>query len=166
MDQSKQGVAPRTCLSKLPLKPRPVGPQPNGRMGPPVRPMGAPAQGRRNFSGPAASRDAGSRSMVPAPLSPSMDGRASPATGSPKIQQVARQRARTVSNPAVQPNSRVVSPAPTPSLPVVVDTRPGSKSTDEPAAVPIIPTSSEDVASDSPLVGSVPTRKPVPGQAL
>jgi hypothetical protein len=30
MDRSQQGVAPRTCLSKLPVKPRPQGPPPQG----------------------------------------------------------------------------------------------------------------------------------------
>ncbi|KAM3414060.1 hypothetical protein BST61_g10719 [Cercospora zeina] len=57
MDRSKQGVAPRTCLSKLPVKPRPQGPPPpggwrpstpNGQQrgpppnGPPRGPMGPP----------------------------------------------------------------------------------------------------------------------------
>jgi hypothetical protein len=34
MDRSQQGVAPRTCLSKQPLKPR-QGPPPGARAGPP-----------------------------------------------------------------------------------------------------------------------------------
>ncbi|KAF2228055.1 hypothetical protein BDZ85DRAFT_277920 [Elsinoe ampelina] len=65
MDRSKQGVAPRTCLSKLPLKPRPAGPPPG------MRPLnGRPeSPGMRNFSGPPAP---GHGNMYPAPLSPSM----------------------------------------------------------------------------------------------
>ena len=41
MDRSQQGVVPRTCLSKLPVKPRPQqGPPQNGR---PVSPMEQPS---------------------------------------------------------------------------------------------------------------------------
>ncbi|PNS16080.1 Ephexin-1 [Sphaceloma murrayae] len=65
MDRSKQGVAPRTCLSKLPLKPRPTGPPPG------MRPLNARPEspGMRNLSGPPAT---GQRGMYPAPLSPSL----------------------------------------------------------------------------------------------
>lgn len=185
MDQSKQGVAPRTCLSKLPLKPRPVGPPSNGRsMGPPVkgRPMGPPsAQGRRNFSGPPTSGSPAPRSMVPAPLSPVMNGRVSPATGSPQLRQGPRQRARTVSNPAAGPQlqPQAMSPIPASPKPMVVDTRPRSNSMDQaadekpiaPAALtPLMmftPAPGGNTEPASPSVGSsVPARKPVPGQAL
>ncbi|KAK5727964.1 hypothetical protein LTR17_012271 [Elasticomyces elasticus] len=44
MDRSQQGVVPRTCLSKLPVKPRPQGP-PQGSNGRPISPMGPPAPG-------------------------------------------------------------------------------------------------------------------------
>lgn len=66
MDRSRQGVAPRTCLSKMPLKPRPTGPPPNGRQTGPGSP--------RNFSGQSGGRmSQGPRDpMFPAPLSPSM----------------------------------------------------------------------------------------------
>ncbi|KAF2157065.1 hypothetical protein K461DRAFT_10090 [Myriangium duriaei CBS 260.36] len=64
MDRSKQGVAPRTCLSKMALKPRPNGPPPGMA---PLRPQ---SPGMRNFSGPPS---AGLRDpLYPAPLSPSM----------------------------------------------------------------------------------------------
>ncbi|GAB7352272.1 hypothetical protein MBLNU459_g2732t1 [Dothideomycetes sp. NU459] len=172
MDQSKQGVAPRTCLSKLPLKPRPVGPPPaNMRSGP-------PPQGHRNFSGPAASRNLGPNSIVPAPLSTNVNGRpASPATGSPKIQQGPRQRARTVSNAAAQTQlqARAMSPAPTPSEPVGDEARPRSNSVGQAVANasvgagPLntnVPTVGVAIAPESPTVASVPARKPVPGQAL
>nr|POE77857.1 hypothetical protein CFP56_09500 [Quercus suber] len=55
MDRSQQGVAPRTCLSKVPVKPRPQGP-PNGQRG--------PAPGMR---GPGPQQGPG---MVPRALSP------------------------------------------------------------------------------------------------
>lgn len=65
MDRTKQGVAPRTCLSKMPIKPRPLGPPPNRANGHPGQP------GMRNFSGPPGGP--GPRNpMYPAPLSPSM----------------------------------------------------------------------------------------------
>ena len=38
MDRSQQGVAPRTCLSKMPVKPR--GPPSNGSNGPAGTPHG------------------------------------------------------------------------------------------------------------------------------
>ncbi|KAK3669223.1 hypothetical protein LTR78_010897 [Recurvomyces mirabilis] len=38
MDRSQQGVVPRTCLSKLPVKPRPQGP-PQGSNGHPITPL-------------------------------------------------------------------------------------------------------------------------------
>ncbi|KAK1816001.1 hypothetical protein LTR12_009598 [Friedmanniomyces endolithicus] len=41
MDRSQQGVVPRTCLSKLPVKPRPQGPPPHGLNGPPMSQIGA-----------------------------------------------------------------------------------------------------------------------------
>jgi len=49
MDRSQQGVTPRTCLSKLPVKPR--GPPSNGSNERPVTPQG-------------------SSGMVPRPLTP------------------------------------------------------------------------------------------------
>ncbi|KXL44812.1 hypothetical protein M433DRAFT_771 [Acidomyces richmondensis BFW] len=52
MDRSQQGVAPRTCLSKLPVKPRPQGPPPMGPNGRPMTPTGPPG-------------------MMPRPLTPS-----------------------------------------------------------------------------------------------
>ncbi|KAK4539568.1 hypothetical protein LTR36_010845 [Oleoguttula mirabilis] len=42
MDRSQQGVTPRTCLSKLPVKPRPQGPPSNGTNSRPMTPTGPP----------------------------------------------------------------------------------------------------------------------------
>lgn len=61
MDRSKQGVVPRTCLSKHPVKPRPASP---GQRGPPP-PRGAPPPGIRNPA--SGSSSPGPRSMSPAP---------------------------------------------------------------------------------------------------
>lgn len=60
MDRSKQGVAPRTCLSKLPIKPRLANP-------PPLRPSGQQGPAARRMSPPA-----GSFSQAPYPATGSM----------------------------------------------------------------------------------------------
>jgi hypothetical protein len=55
MDRSQQGVAPRTCLSKLPVKPRPQGPPPQGgpRPGPgPQQQQQRPPMGPGGPGGP------------------------------------------------------------------------------------------------------------------
>lgn len=72
MDRSRQGVAPRSCLSKLPLKPRANGPslpqhqqsQYQNNAGPNYRngPQAMHTSQRNNFD----------LNMFPAPLSPSM----------------------------------------------------------------------------------------------
>ncbi|KAJ8610519.1 hypothetical protein MRB53_038511 [Persea americana] len=60
LDRSQQGVCPRTCLSKLPVKPRPAGP-PQGMRGPPPhgrRPHGPPGSGSPNMrNGPSPPRN-------------------------------------------------------------------------------------------------------------
>lgn len=64
MDRSQQGVAPRTCLSKLPVKPRPQGP--SGAATPVSRPGTAQsARGPPNAPG----------MMVPRPLTPTSSSR-------------------------------------------------------------------------------------------
>ena len=104
MDRSKQGVAPRTCLSTRPVKPRapqggPRGPPPPGMRMPPgqMRPMGpprgaprpmSPAGGRQSprpypngpFPGPPSGRQspAPQQSGAPRPMSPAMGAGHSP----------------------------------------------------------------------------------------
>ncbi|KXT13899.1 hypothetical protein AC579_2636 [Pseudocercospora musae] len=67
MDRSQQGVAPRTCLSKVPVKPRPQGSPPQGA-GP--NPRGPPPGARRpaGANGPPSA-------MVPRPLTPAQSSR-------------------------------------------------------------------------------------------
>jgi hypothetical protein len=98
MDRSQQGVAPRTCLSKLPVKPRPQGPPPqggprNGPGGPQQQqqqrpPMGGPGggPGMPNGAGPrrpSNPQNAGNNmqqpqvipgAMYPRPLTPTQGG--------------------------------------------------------------------------------------------
>lgn len=56
MDRTQQGVVPRTCLSKMPVKPRPQGPPPMRPDGRPMTPTGPPG-------------------MMPPPLTPTGAGR-------------------------------------------------------------------------------------------
>lgn len=156
MDRTRQGVAPRTCLSKLPLKPRPAGP-PNG--GRPMSPSNSRApvtkpQGTRNVSEPIRPmRD----SMVPAPLSPSVNGRMSPAG----MQQQGRQRSNTASSQ----QARAMSPGSQPPKPMA-----GSKRRSASVGSVTFSKSSNGSADSSPSKPlsplGVPVRKPVPGQAL
>lgn len=148
MDRSKQGVAPRSCVSKLPLKQRPVGPPPNG----PMSPMRGPAplsQGGRKVSGPPGPRGA----MAPKPLSPAVNARMFP-PGPP--------RQRTQSSGVGAPIApRSMSPGPNPSK-SMADTRSRSASVGAgDASKPV-----NAAGPSSPSVGAVPSRKPVPGQAL
>ena len=152
MDRTKQGVAPRTCLSKLPLKPRPTGPPSSGR---PISPMGPPTQGMRKVSAPV-QRSIPHNSLVPAPLSPAMNGRMSPA--GPPTQQ---QRQRTASGP--QSQLRSMSPGPSPSKPMA-DSRRRSASV---GSFDKMPNPSAGPSPLNPLaMSAIPSRKPVPGQAI
>ena len=105
MDRSQQGVCPRTCLSKLPVKRR--DPPTNGAQG--GRPMGSPpSQGApRPFTpqGPAP------KGMVPRPLTPNSQRERSQTMGrqSPAPQEDARQRSHSVtSNGAGVPSRKPV----------------------------------------------------------
>ncbi|PPJ59441.1 hypothetical protein CBER1_02434 [Cercospora berteroae] len=99
MDRSKQGVAPRTCLSKLPVKPRPQGPPPpggwrpgtpNGQQrgpppphGPPRGPMGPPGAMQPRPLTPSSARSASPTEQRPMTArSNGSNGPTSPPTGS------------------------------------------------------------------------------------
>lgn len=106
MDRSAQGVVPRTCLSKHPVKPRPQSPRPgpNGPNGP-MRGPGAPpfAQSPRPHSPSGGRNSPGPRNMSPAPYAQS-----------PRPLTPNGGRGRGNSNPApfANPNGRSASPAP------------------------------------------------------
>jgi hypothetical protein len=137
MDRSQQGVVPRTCLSKHPVKPR-AGPPRDGSAGPhirasPISPAGI-TQHRPMSPGP--------RSMSPNPRHGS----------SPQS------RARSNSN-APHVGSRSRSPASTPQT-----SRPRSNSAGQPAvrrAPPPGPSPMNPNANTP-----IPSRKPLPGQAI
>lgn len=72
MDRSQQGVTPRTCLSKMPVKPRQGPPPQQGANGRPMSPAMGPPQGRR----PPPQDE-----MIPRPLTPNSRERANSAAG-------------------------------------------------------------------------------------
>ena len=94
MDRSQQGVCPRTCLSKLPVKPRPQGPPPQN--GPNGRPMGSPPKGSRGPPPPGV----GANGMMPRPLTPTGRERSStgPRAPAPAPQEAQRSRSQSVSS--------------------------------------------------------------------
>ncbi|KAG9694301.1 hypothetical protein KCU95_g14817, partial [Aureobasidium melanogenum] len=154
MDRSQQGVAPRTCLSKAPLKPRPMGPPPAkngprgpGSMGPPPRPI-AGAKVRQNSSSSQGSAASQPRRPSMAPSKPS----------SPTLAEQQRSQQRSVSadaSPTKAPKQSQQSAASAAD----VHSRSASMGTASSAAK-----STTGSVPSTPL--GVPTRKPVPGQAL
>jgi hypothetical protein len=156
MDRSKQGVAPRTCLSKLPLKPRPNSP---GTAGPAGRPHGPLPM--RPPVGPA--------SMVPRPLTPT-SGRNSPidpfADRGRDVAPPSSGRARSQSNAAR--SQRPLSPTNAPGIPQnrrrsksVTDLQPKAYQGPMSPRIPFGHASSSSMGSNA---SSIPARKPVPGQ--
>lgn len=99
MDRSQQGVCPRTCLSKLPVKPRPNGPPPNGPNG---RPMGPPPPGMRGPPPPSGNK------MMPRPLTP--NGRERSNTSSDRTSVSSPQEDARVRSQSVSAADRPVSP--------------------------------------------------------
>ncbi|KAH0162359.1 hypothetical protein KCU67_g5975, partial [Aureobasidium melanogenum] len=155
MDRSQQGVAPRTCLSKAPLKPRPMGPPPSakngpragpGPMGPPLRPIGAKV--RQNSSSSQGSAASQARRPSMAPSKPS----------SPTLAEQERLRQRSVSA-AASPTKASKQSQQNAASAAEAHSRSASMGTASSAAK-----STNASVPSTPL--GVPTRKPVPGQAL
>ncbi|KAK5115209.1 hypothetical protein LTR85_009967 [Meristemomyces frigidus] len=69
MDRSQQGVTPRTCLSKLPVKPRPQGPPSNGANARPMTPTGPPGMMPRPLT-PNGRERSGSSAGIDRPSTP------------------------------------------------------------------------------------------------
>ncbi|KAG9681915.1 hypothetical protein KCU95_g6169, partial [Aureobasidium melanogenum] len=155
MDRSQQGVAPRTCLSKAPLKPRPMGPPPSakngpragpGPMGPPPRPIGAKVRQNSSSSQGSAASQARRPSMAPSkPSSPTL-------AEQEKLRQRSVSAAASPTKASKQSQQNAASAAEAHSRSASMGTASSAaKSTN--ASVPSTPL-------------GVPTRKPVPGQAL
>ncbi|KAF2650980.1 hypothetical protein K491DRAFT_607804 [Lophiostoma macrostomum CBS 122681] len=180
LDRSQQGVVPRTCLSKHPVKPR-TGPPRQGPPGPRMRgppvgsPMGpggiphprplTPSSGRQS---PAPGPHPGPRSMSPGPraMSPSMG---------PAMRSGPQGRGRSHSNAPYAGPPRSMSPGPYGGGPQNMPPppkmgRPRSNSASEvrarraspPGPSPMNPNANGNTSGS----GGMPPRKPVPGLAL
>ncbi|KAL8908709.1 MAG: hypothetical protein Q9207_000677 [Kuettlingeria erythrocarpa] len=141
LDRSQQGVAPRTCLSARPVKPRPNpnargpaprGPPPPGMFGPgQQRPM-TPSSGR----GSPASIDRAPRGTVPSPRPAQRSMSPGPYGGGPQRPNMPSPGGKRRSNSASEFRERRASP---------------------PGLSPMNPNAQPS---------SMPARKPVPGQAM
>jgi hypothetical protein len=185
LDRSQQGVVPRSCLSKHPVKPRTgpprQGPPPPGMRGPPIRstmgPGGvpqprplSPASGRNS---PAQGRMAPQHSTSPGPrqMAPHMHGSPRGRSNS-NAPQHGPPRGRANSNAPYTGPMRSMSPGPYGGGPQMAPPpqmgRPRSNSANQAGHVPRGP--APGPSPMNPNVGSaitpVPARKPVPGMAI
>ncbi|KAF3491185.1 SH3 domain-containing protein [Arthroderma uncinatum] len=179
LDQSQQGVAPRTCLSSRPVRPRPRGPpQGPGQRAPGPGPM--PPAGGPNSPGPNGSPNPnGPRFNPPAngrPASPNAGYRPYPPP-QPKFSEIPRSLSPGPGGSPRIPQPRSMSPGPygpggmeKPVMPAAQ--RPRSNSAGQAAAAPApAPTTvssepaekPEPTSSPPPSLGPV-SRKPIPGQ--
>ncbi|KAF2819514.1 hypothetical protein CC86DRAFT_306844, partial [Ophiobolus disseminans] len=182
MDRSQQGVVPRTCLSKHPVKPRTgpprQGPPPPGMRGPPIRsPMGpggipqprplSPASGRNSPHPPGMSPGPHSMSPGPRQMSPQMQGSPRSRSNS-NAPQFGPPRGRSNSNAPYAGPPRSMSPGPYGGGPQMAPPpqmgRPRANSASQlsnqrrgPAPGP---------SPMNPNGGPMPPRKPVPGMAM
>ncbi|KAF2402399.1 hypothetical protein EJ06DRAFT_337759 [Trichodelitschia bisporula] len=193
LDRSQQGVVPRTCLSKNPVKPRP---NPNQQQQ--NRPRGPPPQNRGSPSGPAPFANPVPRPLTPtgrkspapfqqAPRSMTPTGRNSPAPYAqpPRAMTPTGNRPRAASNAspymAYNPQARSMSPGPygsgqlqTPQRPEPNRRRSNSMGQLSQPQLPAVASPVSAMNSPGPSspqshivspIGSVITRKPVPGQS-
>jgi len=156
MDRSQQGVAPRTCLSKQPLKPR-QGPPPGARSGPPrsgpgsMGPPPRPIPGAKVRQGSASSQGSAASQARRPSMAPSKQS-------SPTLAEQAQSRQRSMSV-AASPTKAPKQSQQQAVLPADIHSRSASMGTVSSAGKSIAPS-----GATTPL--GVPARKPVPGQAL
>ncbi|KAL5422794.1 hypothetical protein PMIN04_004409 [Paraphaeosphaeria minitans] len=188
LDRSQQGVVPRTCLSKHPVKPRQGpprnGPQSSPRMqepprngpnGPPTGHAGVPqprplSPANNGRSSPLPPANNGRSSPLPPVLSPAR-GRMSPAPRSvspgPRQMPPPQGRARSSSNAPNVNQPRSMSPGPYGGGPQMAPPpqmgRPRSNSASQ-ISRRGSPPGLSPMNPNAPV--QVPVRKPIPGQAL
>ncbi|KAL8656629.1 MAG: hypothetical protein Q9226_002611 [Calogaya cf. arnoldii] len=169
LDRSQQGVAPRTCLSARPVKPRPNpnarGPPPRGPPPPGMfdpgqqRPM-SPSSGR----GPPSPYDRAPRGMAPGPHGGQRSMSPGPYGGGPQRPNIPSPGGRRRSNSASEVRERRMSPpGPSPMNPNAQGILSGVQKVplqQQAAAGP------DQVPLSSSPPASIPARKPVPGQAM
>ncbi|KAL8799120.1 MAG: hypothetical protein Q9182_006126 [Xanthomendoza sp. 2 TL-2023] len=164
LDRSQQGVAPRTCLSARPVKPRP---NPNVR-GPPPPGMFAPGQprpmspnGGRGFPSP---YDRAPRGMSPGPYPGQRSMSPGPYGGGPQRANMPPPGGKRRSNSASEVRERRMSPpGPSPMNPNAREILSGIQKV--PLQQQAVVGPDQAPLSTSPPT-SVPARKPVPGQAM
>ncbi|KAL6881369.1 hypothetical protein J3F83DRAFT_52757 [Trichoderma novae-zelandiae] len=174
LDRSRQGVAPRTCLSTRPVKPRP----PQGR--PPVQQAGGPPRGTNSPTGQRPMTPQGQRPMTPQGMrgpngSPMGAPRMGPGPGSRPASPAGPMMKANAGRPQ-SPMGRPMSPGPKfqgpptsrPQSPSGMSQR-GSPAVSSPLNPnpnpnPPSPTSSPTESASVPPAGPI-GRKPVPGQA-
>lgn len=182
LDRSQQGVVPRTCLSKHPVKPRQGGPPRNGPPPGSPRMQGPPRNGPNGPNGPPMGHPGVPQ---PRPLSPANNGRSSPhppalspASGrmspgprsmspGPRQMPPPQGRGRANSNAPYAQQPRSMSPGPYGGGPQTAPPqemgRPRSNSASQVARRGPAPGPSP-MNRNAPL--QMPARKPIPGQAL
>jgi hypothetical protein len=176
MDRSQQGVVPRTCLSKHPVKPRngpPRQPPPPGMRSPPIRsPMGpggvprplSPASGPNSPLPPANGRN----SPGPRQMSPHMQGPPRGRSNS-NAPQYGPPRGRSNSNAPYAAPQRSMSPGPYGGGPQMAPPpqmgRPRSNSANQVSNMRRGPAPGPSPMNPN-AAGPMPVRKPVPGMAM
>ncbi|KAL8734299.1 MAG: hypothetical protein Q9166_001497 [cf. Caloplaca sp. 2 TL-2023] len=169
LDRSQQGVAPRTCLSARPVKPRPNpnargpaprGPAPPGMFGPGQQRLMPPSSGR----GSPSPDDRAPRGMAPGPHSGQRSMSPGPYGGGPQHPNIPSPGGKRRSNSASEVRERRMSPPrPSPMNPNAQGILAGVQK----ASLKQQAVGGQDQAplSSSPPA-SIPARKPVPGQAM
>lgn len=161
MDRSQQGVVPRTCLSKHPVKPR-IGPPQQGPPG--ASKVRGPSQGGPGVPQPRPLSPASGRSSPhPPSLSPA-NGRMSPGPRSMSP----GPRPSTADGPRVRSNSNASyagprSQSPGPYGPLQMQ-RPRSNSASQVMAKRASPPGPSPMNPNA--NAPMPSRKPLPGQAI
>ncbi|KAI4249418.1 MAG: hypothetical protein L6R42_008999 [Xanthoria sp. 1 TBL-2021] len=169
LDRSQQGVAPRTCLSARPVKPRP---NPNAR-GPPPRgppPPGMFNSGQQRPMSPSSGRgspspyDRGPRGMAPGPHGGQRSMSPGPYGGGPQRPNIPPPGGRRRSNSASEVRERRMSPpGPSPMNPNAQGILSGAQKVPLQQQAVVRP---DQVPLSSSPPASIPARKPVPGQAM
>ena len=169
LDRSQQGVAPRSCLSARPVKPRPNpnvrgppprGPPPPGIFGPgQQRPM-SPSNGR----GSPSPYDRAPRGMTSGPHPAQRSMSPGPYGGGPQRVNIPPPGSKRRSNSASDVRERRNSPpGPSPMNPNAQNILSGIQKV--PMQLQAITAPDQALPATSPP-SSMPPRKPVPGQAM
>ncbi|KAL8744374.1 MAG: hypothetical protein Q9190_003370 [Brigantiaea leucoxantha] len=171
LDRSQQGVAPRTCLSARPVKPRPNpnargppprGPPPPGMFGPgQQRPM-SPSSGR----GSPSPYDRAPRSMAPGARPAQRSMSPGPYGGGPQQRPGippagGRRRSNSASDVRERRNS---PPGPSPMNPNAHNIMAGVQRV--PLQLQAVTAPDQTIPMSTSPPASMPARKPVPGQAM